>query len=181
MKMEKTELQEALLRNHTSFTDFMKGLTDLVARNSLPGKWTPNQQLDHIVKSVAPVKLAFSLPKFVLPLLFGRSNRPSRSYDELVGRYKEKLAAGGKSPTRFLPDSSCDRLDLAELLDKHIGTLSVKVERFSEEELDQYLLPHPLLGKVTLREMLYFTIYHVEHHHLQVNRNVPILAPVMER
>jgi hypothetical protein len=25
-------------------------------------------------------------------------------------------------------------------------------------------LPHPLLGKLTLREMLYFTAYHADHH-----------------
>lgn len=32
------------------------------------------------------------------------------------------------------------------------------------DELDKYILPHPLLGKLTIREMMYFTIYHVEHH-----------------
>ena len=32
------------------------------------------------------------------------------------------------------------------------------------DDLDKYVLPHPLLGKVTLREMLYFTIHHNEHH-----------------
>ena len=32
------------------------------------------------------------------------------------------------------------------------------------KDLDVYILPHPLLGKVTLREMLYFTIHHNEHH-----------------
>jgi len=33
------------------------------------------------------------------------------------------------------------------------------------------LLPHPLLGKVTVREMLYFTIHHVQHHHALVERD----------
>jgi len=33
-----------------------------------------------------------------------------------------------------------------------------------EDDLDRVMLPHPLLGKLTLREMLFFTIYHVEHH-----------------
>ena len=36
-----------------------------------------------------------------------------------------------------------------------------------EEDLDRYLAPHPLLGKITLRELAYFTIYHT-HHHLQI-------------
>lgn len=176
--MEKTEIQESLLKNHAEFTGFIGGLTDVVARNSMPGKWTPLQQLDHIAKSVGPVKLAFSVPKFVLPPLFGRANRASLSYSDLVTKYQSKLSAGGKSPTRFLPDTTCDRVDMIKMLEGKVQTLANKVDRFSEEELDHYILPHPLLGKVTMREMLYFTIYHVEHHHKQVNINMARLATV---
>ncbi len=43
-------------------------------------------------------------------------------------------------------------------------TLCSKLEKFDEIERDTYILPHPLLGKLTIREMLYFTIYHVAHH-----------------
>ena len=167
--MEKTELQERLIRNHAAFADFIRSLSDVLANHAMPGKWTPIQQLSHIVKSVSPVKLALSLPKFILPLFFGRANRPSRSYDELVDKYKSKLAAGGKSTTRFLPDTSCERDRLLQAVEQHVKVLCKKVDRFSEQELDQLLLPHPLLGKLTLREMLYFTIYHVEHHHSQIN------------
>jgi len=39
-----------------------------------------------------------------------------------------------------------------------------KTMKHSEAALDKYILPHPLLGKLTLREMLYFTAYHVAHH-----------------
>lgn len=166
--MEKTEIQQRLISNHVVFTDFIKSLTDIVARHSMPGKWTPVQQLDHIVKSVAPVKIAFALPKFVL-IFLGKANRPSRSYEELVARYKAKLAAGGKSTARYLPSSRCERSDLVDTVHRHVQALCKRLDRFSENELDRFILPHPLLGKVTLREMLYFTIYHVEHHHLQVN------------
>ena len=40
-----------------------------------------------------------------------------------------------------------------------------------EERLDQYLAPHPLLGKITLRELAYFTIHH-SHHHLESIRHM---------
>ncbi len=167
--MKKTELQERLKSNHCSFTDFLRNLSDIIANHSMPGKWTPIQQLSHIEKSVAPVKLAFSLPKFALSLLFGKANRPSRTYDELILNYKARLDAGGKSTTRFLPDTTCDRIKLQDAVDRHVTRLSEKLDRFTENELDQFILPHPLLGKLTLREMLYFTIYHVEHHHSQIN------------
>ena len=135
----------------------------------MPGKWTPVQQLDHIRKSVAPVRLAFTLPKFFLRIIFGKANRPSRTYPELVMKYKAKLEAGGKSPAQFVPDITVDRSKLVVSLQNHILALGKNVDRFSELELDQLILPHPLLGKLTLREMLFFTIYHVEHHHRQVN------------
>ena len=60
-------------------------------------------------------------------------------------------------------------------LKKKVGQLTAQVARFSEEELDQLILPHPLLGKLTLREMLYFTIYHVKHHEKTIQRN--LVAP----
>ena len=36
--------------------------------------------------------------------------------------------------------------------------------RWSEKKLDRYQAPHPALGKLTIREMLYFTIFHNVHH-----------------
>ena len=43
-------------------------------------------------------------------------------------------------------------------------SLCKKLKNYSEKELEVYILPHPLLGKLTLREMLYFNILHAEHH-----------------
>jgi hypothetical protein len=33
-------------------------------------------------------------------------------------------------------------------------------------------LPHPLLGKLTVREMLFFTLYHQRHHVAVVERRI---------
>ncbi len=45
--------------------------------------------------------------------------------------------------------------------EKYLESLEL---RWSDRQLDQYLAPHPLLGKLTLRELCYFTIYHTGHH-----------------
>ena len=52
-----------------------------------------------------------------------------------------------------------------------IKRLSARVDRWSDEDLDNTLLPHPLLGKLTVREMLFFTIHHVQHHQRLVERD----------
>ena len=42
--------------------------------------------------------------------------------------------------------------------------LVAQVARWPEPAFDRYRLPHPLLGKLSVREMLFFTLYHNAHH-----------------
>lgn len=172
--MNKAEIQQALLENHTRFIEGIVNLSDadfLLSRN---GKWTAGQQLEHIVKSVRPVRLALSLPNFLLKIIFGKANRDSKSFEALVEKYMQKLAAGGQASAPFIPRSVGieDRKNLSNKLSALVNSLSQHVSSFSEEQLDALILPHPLLGKLTLREMLYFTIYHVEHHEKQIVKNL---------
>jgi len=37
-------------------------------------------------------------------------------------------------------------------------------QKWTEEQLDNYCVAHPILGKLTMRELAYFTIYHNIHH-----------------
>lgn len=54
----------------------------------------------------------------------------------------------------------------------NLRRLCASLDSFTEKELDQYVLPHPLLGKLTLREMMFFTIYHVQHHEVLTKKNL---------
>jgi DinB superfamily len=165
--VDRQSLSSALINDHRSFTDYLETVPDdlfILSRNE---KWTPAQHLDHMLRSVKPVVLAFTLPKFLLRLLFGKSNRPSRSYDEVVHKYIQKLAGGAKASGVFIPPPVpiSQRKELMKKLNASASKLASLVETVSEKDLDTYLLPHPVLGKMTLREMIYFTIYHVNHHH----------------
>lgn len=148
---------------------FFKSLSPekFIAR-PLPDKWSPAENAEHLVLSVKPLTLAFSLPGFVLRLAFGKPNRPGRTFDQLVEKYKGKLASGGKASGPFIPKNITADAHAETLIHRFADSysrFSLKVSRWPEEKLDRYLLPHPLLGKLTLREMLYFTMYHVSHHH----------------
>ncbi|WP_350287698.1 hypothetical protein [uncultured Croceitalea sp.] len=46
------------------------------------------------------------------------------------------------------------------------------IDECSEIELDTFILPHPVMGDQTLREILYFTAYHVLHHDRQILENL---------
>jgi hypothetical protein len=170
--MNKNEIVAALFVHHENFIELIESLSAEQRALALPGKWNADQQVEHVIKSVAPVKLAFQLPFFVLAMAFGKANRASRSYENLVEKYKAKLAAGGKAPKRFVPSTKRQMPAQILRLRNLIKQLSQKIETMAEDKLDQFVLPHPLLGKLTLREMLFFTIYHVQHHQSQVANNI---------
>jgi hypothetical protein len=100
-------------------------------------------------------------------MIVGKANRPSRTYNELVKKYQGKLHQGGKAPKRFAPEKARwdQKQQLMEDLKREVTTLNKRLKKYSEASLDELILPHPLLGKLTLRAMLYFTIYHAGHHH----------------
>ena len=102
---------------------------------------------------------------------FGKANRLSRTYDELVERYKRGLAENpGIAPKEYAP-SKVKHEQATELDKKLLGYIELinnKLAKWSEDELDQFIAPHPLIGKITFREVLYFTIYHAQHHQLQI-------------
>src|SRR5258706_3892712 len=101
--MTKNEIAEQLQTNHSSFTSMILSLNKEDFLFTINDKWTPGQQAEHVLRSIKPVKLAFGLPRIFLKVLFGNSNRPSKTFDALVQKYKDKLAAGGRASGRFIP------------------------------------------------------------------------------
>ena len=165
--MNKQEIAARLIENHQKFADYVAALDERDFMFAPAGKWTAGQQLEHIFRGVSPVKMALSLPKLVPRVLFGKLERDPTGYDELVADYRNRLAMGGKASDSFIPPEIGFemRQNLRHKVLKTVGTLTRKIERFSEAQLDALVLPHPILGKLSMREMLYFTIYHAEHHH----------------
>ncbi len=172
--MNKYDLIEAMNENHQRFSNYMNILTESEYLYAMPEKWSAGQQLYHIVRSTKPLILAVRLPRFILKMVFGKANRPSLSFEELVKKYEDKIANGAKATGNFIPPViGYDKKDvLIHELSLIISKINNGIEHFSEEELDQCLLPHPLLGKITFREMLYFTINHVDHHHYIMDKAI---------
>lgn len=170
--MNKFALIESMTENHQRFTNYMNILTEQEYLFAMPEKWSAGQQLDHLVRSTKPLLLAVRLPYFIVQLIFGKANRPSKSYEELIEKYLQKIQEGAKATGNFIPPPI--GFDKKEKLIKELNSIVSKINKglnhFSEEELDECILPHPLLGKITFREMIYFTIYHVDHHHYIIDK-----------
>lgn len=180
--MTKRHIQNELTHRHITFAEYIMSLDKLDFEYSYDGRWTAGQQLVHILKSTKPVLMALRLPPILLRLLFGLSLRRSSTYANLVSRYKGALANGGKAARQFQPGTvsygQAEQLKNELLL--IITKINLRVEKFSEDALEDYRLPHPLLGPLTLREMLYFTMYHVEHHMEKTRQNLRYLSTPAE-
>lgn len=133
--------------------------------------WSPADHLRHLIRSNRPLAIALGSPKLILRFRFGKSAAPSQSFEQIVERYHALLAAGGKASGRFLPspkpsegdDRAWQRMILERW--KSVGDdLQGLYRKWGDKPLDRLVLPHPLLGNLTVREMLYFTLYHNHHH-----------------
>ncbi len=164
--MQKAEIIKQLHQNYQSFIETIEHLEKEAFDKNVDSKWTPGQQLLHLYLSIKPLKTAFGLPKIILRLVFGKAKNGSRTYENLVADYQQKLAAGGKSSKPFTPQSVDydQKTMLTRKIEHTMADISKKLTKYSETDLDRLQLPHPLLGKLTLREMLFFTMYHAEHH-----------------
>jgi len=169
--MNKLELSKRLIQEHQSFIDFVSSLSTEDLIRSHNKKWSPAQQLEHVYLCLRPIQLALALPQFIPAILFGKTKKGSRTYESLVEAYQLKLKNGGESPSIYKPKKSVRdvgklKMDLINL----VNNISNKLSQFQENDLDSFLLPHPLLGKLTARELIFFAIYHVGHHQKQIEK-----------
>ena len=132
--------------------------------------WSVSDNVDHLIKSINPVAKALKLPKAAMQAMFSKPEKASRTYEEVCAVYQETLARGGVASGSYLPNQETpehpeeEKMESLKNLSASIGKLVSIVEKWDDSALDEAQLPHPLLGKLTVREMLFFTIYHILRH-----------------
>ena len=130
-------------------------------------KWSAGQHLEHLIRSSKPLIKALGAPKPFLRISFGKSNgRPVRTYAALKEKYNAGLASGFQAVGQFIPPAIAKERQ-PDMLDDYAKTNQKLIQllaKWSEGQMDKYIIPHPALGKLYVREMLYFTIFHTEHH-----------------
>lgn len=138
--------------------------------------WSPCGHLVHLNKSVGAVARALRVPRLLLGLRFGRSRSGSEDFAAVRRRYQAALDAGLQAGP-YGPSSRPEELPLEARRGKTLGRwrrldgeLRGTLQRWPEDALDRYRLPHPALGKMTVREVLFFTIYHNAHHARRVHQ-----------
>lgn len=172
---DKASIVAALERLDGEIADFFEALSveELMAPQG--EAWSPCGHLVHLNKSVSAVTGALRLPRLLLALRFGRLREGSADFEGVRRRYLEALDRGVQAG-RFGPSDRPDTLSAEARRGRTLGRwrraggeLRGAVRRWTEEDLDRYQLPHPAMGKMTVREVLFFTVYHNAHHARRVH------------
>jgi hypothetical protein len=166
--MKKEAIVNLLEEKHQVLFDWLKNQPDDNWNKSPDGKWTVGQQILHLVNSLQALNTALSYPRFFLKYKFGLCNREPRNYRTIVEKYQQKLLEN-KDKTRAFNQNlkkplQKDRERLITKLQIQNKKLQYKIKKISDVNLDTLVIPHPLMGKMTIREIIMWTAHHTEHH-----------------
>lgn len=173
--MNRAEILDKLSAQHQDLMAYLSKLDDDQIHQQKEGKWSALQNMDHLLKSIQVVNPAIRKPGFLLRQAFGRPNREARSYEGLVQRYQERLqGAEAKAPKQYEAADSrqLNRQEVLKEYDQEVQRLLQYLGKVKEAKLDRTLLPHPLLGKLLMRELFYFMHYHTNHHWAAIKKSV---------
>lgn len=166
METQGVSIQKQLQRDCREFIAWADSLSNeqFIAQSN--GKWSVAEVMQHLYLSARPVARLQAGPRDVLRQ-WGKPETPSRSYREITSAYKNVLSRGVKAPASMSPrpeDLAVGREDVVKRFEAMYDALINAVESWPIPELDDYCIPHPVLGKLSVREMLYFTSVHTQHH-----------------
>ena len=177
--MTKTEIITAAENAFTLFSEYCTAVPESVFFEQPGIKWSVAENMQHLIISTNTSTLAYSLPQFIVKWIAGKPNRNSRSFEELKDKYYKKLSEGGRASSRFVPKPIEINYGKQKLLDNWTKATSKFIYKLTnnrtEKDLDNHLVKHPLLGRITLRELGYFTIFHTQHHLNNIQKSAAIL------
>jgi DinB superfamily len=172
------EICAALEQLHTESVEYWSSFATKDFLAPIGDAWSPADNVRHLTKSMRAVSRGLRLPRLFVRIAFRAANRPSRTFEKMRDDYRATLARGGKAG-RFAPSAMEGTVDpdayRAQIMGYHAVSareLCAQAAHWSERDLDRLQLPHPLLGALTVREMLLFTLYHNSHHVEGVRRRL---------
>ncbi len=131
--------------------------------------WSPCDYLKHLLLAVKPFAKGLSYPPEQIGAMFGVPDHPSCSFAEVVALYQAQLKRGLRAedvpnmlPMGFrMPEAVTDvqAYLVQSWNDAHVK-LYAGLNHWSESDLDTHQFNHAALGLMTVREILFFTIYH---------------------
>lgn len=162
--LTRAELTIALAGTRDEVSAYFAALDPQAFTAGTEERWSPAHHLDHLNRANLPVAAGLSIPRHLLAPR--EPDEPSRTYAEIRASYHAALVGGLKTVGRFLPSPNGDQSALVTRYRATMNDLLEQLTPWTDAELDACSMPHPVLGTLSVREMLHFTHYH-NHHHLR--------------
>ncbi len=130
--------------------------------------WSPLENIIHLQSSISPLTIFLRKDLRFILYLFGKGSS-RKTIQETIEIYRNRLQSGSGSgfftPFGILhfPSPGKKQFEVHQL-ESSIESIMQSISSWTEEELDDICIPHPILGIIPVREMLYFTLYHIYHH-----------------
>jgi len=164
----KQTLKEDLKKSFQDTIDWANAQSETHFNEELfPGKWTAAGHIYHLIKSTKAVSKGMKMPRLTLKTMFGKSNRQERTYDGMYQKYIDALEkANLVAPSKFEAEPG-RKFEKESLLNRFQGELDdfiSAMDKWEEKDMSVYIMPHPAIGKCTIREFVYFTDFHTKHH-----------------
>lgn len=162
--MTGTEICKALESGQTDIATFVESLDDEVFFKGSDEHWSPAHHVAHLTFTHKRVARGFKAKD----RLEGYAAEP-KTYEEVINSYLaalQKAASAGflrNNPFAAKPESDDKDKEIATFL-QATQELREAIYDWSEAELDTKGMQHPLLGLLSTREILFFMIYHDQHH-----------------
>ena len=166
--MKKQDIVQLLETKHDALYTFLDQQSPEKWEQGPQDKWTTGQHVLHLIQSAKYLNKALGYPKFLLRYKFGKSNRVPREYEAIIKRYNERLEGVqgitfGPSRNMRVPQLN-EKTTLINDLKRQENLLKKRTQKWKDTHLDNLLLPHPLMGRMPVREIIMWSAYHVEHH-----------------
>jgi hypothetical protein len=168
--MTKTEeisrLQEAFTAVENAAANFPK---ERFSQRPENGKWSVAENIEHLLLTSKAVASLLGKPEFMLEK-WGRHRADTLPYETWLANYEHKLQNTNLTTNPMAPQDFPSREILLENLRATHQKFLERATDMTEEELDTYQIPHPLLGLLNCREFIYFTTFHELHHLKAIQR-----------
>lgn len=166
----KDDILAALLSNAETIAAYFAGIPDQRLFDGDPDHWSPAHHLMHLARSSAMVGRALRAGGLRV-----HPTSRSRPYSEVLGAAASSVAATPRATLLEMGrvvviEPGTSRSDVIADFERASADLRAAAADWSEDALDRHALRHPLIGEMTVREMLFFTVFH-ERHHLKLVRN----------
>lgn len=121
--------------------------------------------LIYVQQNIDSLSKVLGYPKLLLKVLHGCYHGTSRDFDHVDMKYGKLIETAAadelKTDLGIIQKEEANRFLLQ--LDRSKQRLIENTEKWGRGMMDHYRLPHPLLGKMTVRETLYVTILEVQY------------------